>query len=452
MRNISRALVAFTLSLAIVATGAQVAVADVGQPPVIGGGTGTDTGGQPTDPGPGSTGNPTPAPEGSRWVYGTIDVTPEYDNGHFYLGDSNLIHVKWSCTPKQADVFHDWMATSVWYMVAVDKEDGHPTTQVSIGCVYPAPPVSTPITCGVKASVSITKTKGNGENGTETYPLGLATKTATSAWANDRKSVDKCVASDVGVYAQQSLTTLGLFELDTLARVVPCMRRDYNDSRESKIVSCGSARDTVGTAVIAQVCKTGKVVTRKGASALKQTDFTWADCMTESGLFTCTTTDGPVSLNGRNDTDWDVLDNGNNNTLKYPALGVKGLIGGPKGVRTRLLLANNASPVRQTMKHDLTNPAQPFEFKTGKVEAWTAGDFRNWTIRWMAPGVNNQPFAMTKTTAFTGKVKIDVVTVEQVDIWGTITYGTATKTIPVSGGCQFKTASVNVFRARNASR
>lgn len=309
-----------------------------------------------------------------------------------------------------------------------------------MGCIWPPEPTDTPVTCASRAVVTIRKEVGPAG---ESLPRLLDTVSDRSAWASNRSSVAACAASHVAASTYLPLVETGGYAVATLATTHPCIRRDYHDGRATRIVSCGSPRDRATTARIGIYCTDQGLGIDKRASAY---DHSWGfeACTREGGLIECVGYQADPRFAGVTGTRFEVLDDGNARSLTYPRLRVRGLVGAPTNISTRL--AVGGSPYRAGAGGP-DAPTQPF-YADGARFGTTSGDRATWSMRWLAPGAATQPWTGTKHSTFDGRLRVQVYTVEQVDIWGAVTYGTTTRTIAISTACSTQTASVDVYRAR----
>lgn len=448
-RTLARTLVVAVLTALLTLT-AGAAHAD-GVPPVFGGGTGTSGTPAPGTPTPGdtgtsgSTGTPNPAPDGSVWVYGSLNLDKNHWQGHHYIDfDGRAVNIPYSCPPRGINGDKDWFAVSVWWKTSMDPKTGAQTSSVVVECRYPAQPDDTPITCAAKATVGITKERGMiGER----LPVRLASQSETTPWAADRESVTKCAASEAGVYTSVTLDETGGFLLRAVASVYPCTQRTYYDGRPSRIVGCGARRDRTTTKKIGIHC-TGTGFVRDTSGSAWNHDWSFAACTGQGRLIDCVTYDRAPRLMGRpaGRAPFKVMDDGVARPLVFPALKVSGLVAGPKAVTTRLKVSG--SPWRSGSQADADD--QPFA--ADHRFARTAGDQTRWGMRWFAAGVAGDPWTAVKESTFEGRARVTVTVVKQVDIYGTVTYGSATRTVPVYATCTTGAAEVDVHRARGASR
>ena len=451
-RTLSRTVLALATVLVLLA-GAPAAADVDGIPPVFGGGTGTTGNPGNGTPGTGSTGTPTPAPDGSHWFFDEWAIHPGsgLSGKAIYPFEGGAVEVTWYCDRR--DVIagdEDWLPTSAWVQFGLD-DNGNLTTSILRGCTYPGKPVDVPITCASKATVTVTKERGPlGEQ----LPVTLKTTADTSAWATDRSNVAKCEASVVAAETYIPLRELGGYLVSTEATAHGCSKRVYDDGRAPKVVGCGDPFIRTGTDKAGLYCSEGKVRYDTSTTAWDH-GWTWEPCTTEGGLMECAYDRYTPRFNGHpaDNEPVGVLDDGIMRPLWFGPLNVKGIIGYPTEVSSRVFGdINKISPRRRD--ENAFYGLQPFgtaqDGEPGSLD-WTLGDTSVWPIGFMAPSNHGQMWSAHKESRFTARVRVTVQVIAQVDIYGNVTHETETRTLTVRSGCASDDANINVSRARSST-
>lgn len=441
------AVVALTIALATI-TGPLVspAVAD-DWPPVIGGG-GTSIPGGDTTSGGGGTTAPTPPPEGTRWVYGGVPLTPSDYSWNDGQDGGGTGRIAGTCAPQDVRPGDgDHAATSVSWRYAVNVESGAWAGRYSWSCVYPPRPQDHPMRCVSTMDGRITREQPTTEL--------LTTVDRASLWATNRQSVSLCKVSGLFTNIQAPMRPVGAYLLVLKGRTHDCVARTYpGTTRPDRIVEC-SGPVTVKQTVKGGVWCDGNLDYGFGPTSWDH-EWTWTRCAGElDTLIECQTASQPVTFAGHEATGprpVSILDDGRERTLRFAQFKPAGVVT-VSNVRTTLDRLPDSSPVRAG--EPVNGARQPYLLGAGGLDTQQPRDVRKYPVALYAAGVAGKPFRMQRSTLFDARVRVQTVSIATVDFTGTplVTTNNITRTVDAEDVlCQSPVASVNVLRARLVSR
>lgn len=428
------------LHVAIVATAAILSAllvpaeahADGGwpPPPVSNDGTATPTPGG--GGGGGTPGTPTPAPDGQRWVNGSIPLSEDVHNFNYPLGGEGSQSIAGYCAPVKVAPGVWWYATGASWTYLVDDETGAYAGGYSFWCWMPPAPTSSVVRC-------VTSMTGTGERVHLTAKV-YNRRTVRTAWSANTTSVANCEDSAARMAVSVKPDSLGAFRASVAGRFKQCTRWDFpGTSRGSIIKGCGPEQSKVTEARMSVFCGDGRLAYTVGPNSWNRNQWNTDHCLSanQTGASCMPAGAQQVRFNGRA-TRGRVMDGMRSNKAYAVEFGP---------FRTRGL--SNIRKVYSRVEVTGT-PSRPGSYTITGTDGWTKGVPASHTAAWVNPGVEGKPFVMQREVDFTGDMTFTSKAITGLNfLTGEAEYSNVTRTIVLDGlTCQSDEVAVDLYRAR----
>lgn len=454
MTSMTRALVIALCTIAayfgLAAIAASDAHADTGWPPVVGEDGGTVP--APSTPDPGTpTHEPAPAPEGTRWLYGSVAITMtdwSWNNGGD--GEGGSAHLSWSCPPKSVKGDVDWYATHITWWHLVNEETGVFEGGAGAACVYPPEPTDTVVTCSPFVDGAVTNPKGPSSART------IVSKRIYSAWSSDRSNPAKCANSAENINVSGTADDLGAYLASAGSRNLTCSYRTYpGTNRAARIHSCGNPTDRSSSTKMGVWCDS-KPKWETGPQSWNHT-WDWTGCTGDNkATINCQTDTVSATYRGFDATGAPVetFRDGVGRVLRYGNINPTGVTN-IRNMRSRLVIGDGVTTTSDVSPYragaNPTDPTQPFLID--EQIGWVTGQQNRYTVAFMAAGVEPKPWTAHRDTRFDGDITIKTIRITGFD-FDTLKplVETVTKTVTATDiNCATPAAAIAVSRTRNSN-